>query len=83
MSARTIDAPETAALLAGPDVVTLSSAEVKAYERHVTAIASTIGRKAARVRKMRADLRREEQELKDMRRELRTIISIRKPEVSR
>lgn len=82
MTARRIDAPETAALLASPDEpipVTLTSAEARAYERHVAAIASAIGRRAARVRKLRADLRREETELRQIRRDLKLLISIRRP----
>jgi hypothetical protein len=73
MSAKRIDAPETAMLLG----TGLTEVEAKSLERDLATAARAYGRAAARVRKLRADLKRAENVARDARRTLRLLSGAR------
>ena len=74
------EGPETAAMLAGHNdrPVHLSEIEAKVLERDVARVGRSYGRATAKVRKLRANLRKAEAEVKDLRRQMRLLISARK-----
>ena len=76
MSERRIDAPETAALMA--DTIGLTQQEAEGLERDLAKVARRYGRLQTRVRTLRARLKLAERDLKDARREMRTLISVRR-----
>jgi uncharacterized protein involved in exopolysaccharide biosynthesis len=76
VSPRRIDAPETAALMA--DTVGLTQQEAEGLERDLAKVARAYGRAQTRVRTLRARLKKAEQELRERRREMRTLISVRR-----
>ena len=72
-----IDAPETAALLQEAGVP-LTQQEAESLERNLSKVASAYGRSQAKVRKLKLALRIEERHAKDLRREMRMLISVRR-----
>lgn len=72
-----IDAPETAALLADADLM-LTVGEARQLERELAQVARAYGRAQARVRKLKGLLRLAERAVKDIRREMRMLISARR-----
>lgn len=70
---RRIDAPETAALLNKG----FTQDEARAYERDLGKIARAYGRAQVKVRRLKAALKKAEQEAKERRREMRMLISVR------
>ncbi len=74
------EGPETAALLANhqEQPAPLSETEAKVLERDVARVGRAYGRATARVRKLRAGLRKAEADVKDLRRQMRLLISARK-----
>lgn len=72
-----IEAPETAALLADADLM-LTVGEAHQLERDLSKVARAYGRAQARVRRLKAQLRVAERVVKDIRREMRLLISARR-----
>jgi len=69
-----LNAPETAAMLG----TELTEAHALALEHDLAHWSRAYGRATAKVRKLRALLKRAEDEVKDCRREMRLLISVRK-----
>jgi hypothetical protein len=80
VSPRRIDAPETAALMAEAAAVAypLTSDEAAAFERDLAKIARRYGRAREMVKNLKRQLGRWEREMKNARREMRTLISVRR-----
>ncbi len=72
------EGPETAAMLADNRPVHLNEVEAKVLERDVARVGRAYGRATAKVRRLRAGLKRAEAEVKDLRRQMRLLISARK-----
>ena len=73
---RHIDAPETALLIKGPKPLT--QAEAKVLERDVARVGRAYGRAHARVRTLKAQLRKAIETEKELRRQMRLLISARR-----
>lgn len=76
MAARRIDAPETALTIGGPKPLTQD--EAKVLERDVARVGRAYGRAHGRVLKLKAALRKALAEEKELRRQMRLLISARR-----